>query len=321
MRFNGDNLEAVVEAHTRWIDSGGENDEDRADFSGADLKNCFMAGVSLYGANFRGADLSGADLFRSDLRKADLTGAKLFEANLYRTQLRGAIGLPYIPQNVPDTGSFIAWKRAKTIVEGTHYDHSVIVKLRIPDEAKRICLWNGEYRASKAEVLEIQTIDGDVLRDTVAYSIRDGRTVYKVGETLSIDNFDSDIYSEHAPGIFFYLDRKRAVQYLTEGDDADGNPIPVNSAEIIEQCKDTGMGGTPPNILDYLIDDDLRELAFALKYLPEDQRAVVVLKYCDRYTPEMIARTLKVTLEEAENIRTRAEEDLAAICTKSGGGG
>lgn len=252
MRFDGTNLEEVLAAHQRWVESGGENDEDRADFSECNLRYALLPGVNLYGANLRGADLFCADLFRADLTKADLTGANLHEANLYHAMLRGAEGVPFIPQHIPDEGSFIAWKRAKSVMGGTHYDNSVIVKLLIPADAKRLNLQDGQCRASKACVLEVQALDGTPLPGTEAISIKDGETVYRPGETIVSSDFDSDLYNDHCPGIYFYLDRQQAIRYLTYGSDKDGKIQPFDFTAARDRWQDTGIGlcGSPPRVLD-----------------------------------------------------------------------
>ena len=309
MKFNGENLKEVIEEHMQWVLCP-TDDSQRADFSGADLTGFALPFVHLYGANFRGANLFHADLYCADLQKADLTGANLYDANLFGTRLRGAVGVGYIPQRIPTDGSFIAWKRAKLKVGETHYDHSVIVKLLIPEDAERISFTNGECKASKAKVLEIQTVDGEPLPGAVAISIKDGRTKYRAGEMVYPDGFTYEPFSEHTPGIFFYLDRMQAVHYLCAGDDSDGKPKPLDIKQFEDGKEETGFG-TPPQILDHLINDPLKELAFALKYLPEDQVAAVVMKYVDYYPNETIAQTLKITEEEVENLLKHAEEMLA----------
>ena len=113
MKFNGENLLEVLDAHKRWIESGGQNEEDRADFSGANLRGAFLPGSDLYGANFRGANLYGACFCRSCLDKADFTGANTWQADFFCASLRGTINPPYTLRSIPDTGSFIAWKRVK----------------------------------------------------------------------------------------------------------------------------------------------------------------------------------------------------------------
>lgn len=248
MKFNGENIVEVLEAHTRWLETGGENDDDRADFTGADLRSALLPGVNLYGAILRDADLYGADLFRTNLSRADLTGANLKGANLYMAHLRGAIGVPFYPQHIPDCGSFVAWKRAKTTREGTHYDHSVIVKLLIPEDAKRVGLPTGECRASKAVVLEVQALDGTPMPGATAISIKDGVTAYRAGETVEEPRFGEELYNEWVPGIYFYLERRQAVEYLTYGSDPEGTPMPFDSDLWLSQYPN-GLSGSPPDVL------------------------------------------------------------------------
>lgn len=250
MRFTGDNLTEVLEAHARYLESGGENDDDRADFSGCDLKNALLPGVNLYGADFRGADLQGVDFFRADLSRADLTGAHLRGANLYFTQLRGAVGVPFVPQGVPECGSFIGWKRCKSKWEGGPYDHSVIIKLLIPEDAQRLGLTDGECRASKAVVLEIQSLDGTPLPGVEGISCKDGKTRYRAGETVAVSNFGSELYDKWKPGIYFFLNRRAAVEYGTSGYDEAGNPIPHDYAAFVKDCRERGVGwGAPPAVV------------------------------------------------------------------------
>jgi hypothetical protein len=77
-----DQLRAILDAHAEWLaDDGGE----RADLSGADLRE-----ANLSGADLRRADLSGADLREADLREANLSGADLRRADLREADLSGA---------------------------------------------------------------------------------------------------------------------------------------------------------------------------------------------------------------------------------------
>lgn len=243
MKFNGNNIEEVMELHYKWVKSAGEmGEEGRADFSGCDLSHSDFGGANFYGANFRGANLSGCNLFQTDFRCADLTGANLFACCLQNCNMEGAINPPYIPMDIPDTGSFIGWKRVKDHVPEMgedHYDHSIIAKLLIPEDADRIRTMTGECRASKVVVLELQTMDGEKLPDdTVGYSIKDrGETQYRVGETVCCSKpFSFNRYQHFVPGIYFYMERPRAVDYLTFGR-LEGKPIIIDAKEAFERLE------------------------------------------------------------------------------------
>jgi len=68
-------IKQVLELHKKWLNN--EQGGERADLSGAELRE-----AELHRADLRGANLSGADLRGADLSLANLRGAELREANL-----------------------------------------------------------------------------------------------------------------------------------------------------------------------------------------------------------------------------------------------
>ena len=181
-----------------------------ADLRGADLYGADLRGANLYGANLREADLRGANLRgavlyganlrEADLRGADLYGANLREANLYGADLREAIGT-YMA--CPTDGSFIGWKKAS----------EYIVKLQIPEDARRSSAGGEKCRCDKAYVVEIQNADGTKADIDTIHSNHDANFVYTVGATVEVSDFDGDRWNECAPGIHFFIDRRAAVEY------------------------------------------------------------------------------------------------------------
>ena len=176
-----------------------------ADLRGANLRGANLRGANLYGANLRGADLHGANLYEANLRGADLRGANLYganlrEANLYGADLREAIGT-YMA--CPTDGSFIGWKKAS----------EYIVKLQIPEDARRSSAGGEKCRCDKAYVVEIQNADGTKADIETIHSNHDANFVYTVGATVEVSDFDGDRWNECAPGIHFFIDRRAAVEY------------------------------------------------------------------------------------------------------------
>ena len=127
----------------------------------------------------------GADLRGADLCNADLCG------------VRGA----YIA--CPTDGSFIGWKKAS----------GYIVKLQIPEDARRSSAGGEKCRCDKAYVVEIQNADGTKADIDTIHSNRDANFVYTVGATVEVFDFDGDRWNECAPGIHFFIDRRAAVEY------------------------------------------------------------------------------------------------------------
>ena len=186
-----------------------------ANLRGADLRDAYLCGAYLCGANLYGAylcdaDLCGADLCGAylrdanlrgaDLRDADLRDAYLCGANLCDANLRDAKGC-YL--SCPTEGSFIGWKKAS----------GHIVKLRIPEDARRSSATGHKCRCDKAYVMEIQNMDGTKATEDTVRSDHDKNFVYTVGATVEVPDFDDNRWSECAPGIHFFIDRRAAVEY------------------------------------------------------------------------------------------------------------
>ena len=184
-------ISEILKLHKAWIN--GEKHGKRADLSGADLSRADLSGAYLSGANLSGADLSVADLSGAYLSRAYLSGADLSRAE----------NVPYTPMACPDEGEFTGWKKCKS---------DRIVKLKIPEDARRSSASRRKCRCDKAEVIEITSIDGKE-KYTEAVSDRDADFVYKVGEMVSVDDFCENRWEECAAGIHFFMNRKEAVDY------------------------------------------------------------------------------------------------------------
>ena len=195
-------LNKILEDHKHWIYEDCEGWERmKANLCDADLRDANLCGADLRGANLCDANLRGADLCGANLCDANLCDADLRDANL-----RGAKNIPYIPMTCPDKGSFIGWKKS---AEG------IIIKLFIPDDAKRTSGTGRKCRSDKVKVLEFQNINGDPITniDTVS-SWYDMKFRYKVGEIIVPKYpFEEDRFKECASGIHFFINREEAVNY------------------------------------------------------------------------------------------------------------
>lgn len=217
-------LNEILRTHKHWIleDVDGWGDM-RADLRGVNFKGANLYAVDLYGAILQGADLRGANLYRAnlqganlrganlqeaDLREAELQGANLYGANLRGANLReaelqGAYNIPFVPMACPDTGTFVAWKKA----------NGCIVKLEIPEDARRSSATGRKCRCDKAKVIEIQELDGSPSELTEVASGYDRNFVYRVGEIAEEPKYDENRWKECAPGIHFFINRQEAVDY------------------------------------------------------------------------------------------------------------
>ena len=181
-----------------------------ADLYGADLRRADLRRANLCGADLCGADLCGADLRRANLRRANLCGANLCGADLCGADLCGAdlcganlCGAKGAYMACPTDGSFIGWKKAS----------GYVVKLQIPEDARRSSAGGEKCRCDKAYVAEIQNADGTKADIEAIHSNHDNNFVYTVGATVEVPNFDDCRWNECAPGIHFFIDRRAAVEY------------------------------------------------------------------------------------------------------------
>jgi hypothetical protein len=197
----------LSEANLRGVNLS-RTDLHYVDLSEANLRGANLRGANLYYANLSEADLHGADLREANLRgvnlsRTDLHYADLSEADLRGADLRGATNVPFIPMTCPDSGSFIGWKKAS----------SYIVKLLIPEDARRSSSTGRKCRTDKAIVLAIENIDGSTSEHKAICSSYDSNFMYRIGEAATVDNFDENRFNECAPGIHFFINRQEAVEY------------------------------------------------------------------------------------------------------------
>ena len=145
------------------------------------------------GAYLKGAYLTGADLTGADLTGADLTGA----------YLTGAKEVPYVPLACPSDGAFIGWKK----VCGN------LIKLEIPEDARRCSATSRKCRCDKAKVLSVWNM---ILKEEVSEVVNHAynqNTLYKVGEMVYPDSFDEDRWNECSHGIHFFINKQDAIDY------------------------------------------------------------------------------------------------------------
>ena len=167
-------LNKVLENHKHWLNEDCDGWEEMK----ADLRNVNLRGVNLCNADLRYADLRGVNL-------------------------RGAVNVPFIPYACPDFGMFIGYKKAS----------GYIVELEIPEDAKRLSATTRKCRCNKAKVLRILNYDRTVADVTEVRSNYNSAFVYKVGDIVSVDNFDEDRFNECSTGIHFFINFQEAVDY------------------------------------------------------------------------------------------------------------
>ena len=190
----------ILRKHIAWLLN--EDDGERADLGRADLRGAALDRADLRSAALDHADLSGALLRGASLDDASLDGASLDGADLRGVPLEMITKL--FPLACPESGAFIGWKKCGS---------NMIVKLQIPEDARRSSAFGRKCRCDKAVVLGIEDICGNPVKCEYVTSSHDSSFLYHVGETVSVENFDTNRTHECAPGIHFFITRQEAVDY------------------------------------------------------------------------------------------------------------
>ena len=180
----------------------------RANLSRANLRDADLRNANLDGANFRDADLRDADLSYANLgganfRDADLRNANLDGANFRDADLRDAKNIPYIPLECPSEGSFIGWKKI----------NKILIKLEIPEDARRSSATTKKCRCDKAKVLGFYDLNSTELNIDKIINNNYNTCEYIKGEMVYPDSFDEDRWNECSHGIHFFINKQDAINY------------------------------------------------------------------------------------------------------------
>ena len=142
--------------------------------------------------------MKGATLIRANLKDADIE-----RANIYGAVLNCAKNIPYIPLACPSEGAFVAWKKV---------EEKYLVKLQIPEDARRSSATTRKCRCDMAKVLDITSLDGNEHYDEVTNNSYN-ETIYKIGEMVYPDSFDENRWAECSHGIHFFVNKQDVINY------------------------------------------------------------------------------------------------------------
>jgi hypothetical protein len=188
-----------------------------------DFRYLNLVGSNLCYCDLRNIDLSYSNLCNTDLLGADCRGTKFTGCSTDRrtsfeyAKFSGAIDVSFVPLSCPSDGEFIGWKRVQ----------DYLVKLKIPNDAKRSSATSRACRCDKALVLGIYNgFDGsEVDFDELVVNARGlvwgcffhqitSPITYKVGEMVYADSFDDNRWNECSHGIHFFVDYEAARMYI-----------------------------------------------------------------------------------------------------------
>ena len=144
-----------------------------------------------------------ANLVRANLVRANLDGANLYGASLYGASLDGATNIPFVPFACPSDGAFIGWKKVD----------NCLVKLEIPEDARRCSCTSQKCRCDKAKVLGITNLDTNESVSEIENTSYSPAVTYVVGEMVYPDSFDENRWAECSHGIHFFINKQNAIDY------------------------------------------------------------------------------------------------------------
>ena len=149
-------------------------------------------------------DVKDLDSMRANLRYADLRYADLRGADLDGANLRDAKNIPYIPLECPSDGAFVGWKKV----------NNVLIKLEIPEDARRSSATTKKCRCDKAKVLGFYNALGtEELDITELVNDKYEKCKYVKGEMVYPDFFDENRWNECSHGIHFFVNKQDAINY------------------------------------------------------------------------------------------------------------
>ena len=197
------NLEKIVEKHEMWLK--GKKGGECANLSCADLRYDDLSHMDLSHADLSHANLSCADLRYTNLSHVNLKNTNLTGANLIGTNLKDVKTNMYTMGYhlaCPEEGSFVGYKKAN--------EH--LVKLLILEDAKRSSATTLKCRCSKARVLDIENIKTGLKVQEVNSSY-DSEFIYRLGEIVTVEDFDENRWNECSTGIHFFMNKDNAINY------------------------------------------------------------------------------------------------------------
>ena len=191
---NGKTLNEILENHNHYL---------RRDVKGLASMRANLSRANLRYANLRYANLSRANLRGANLRDADLRNANLDGANFRDADLRDAKNILYIPLECPSEGSFIGWKKI----------NKILIKLEIPEDARRSSATTKKCRCDKAKVLGFYDLNSTELNIDKIINNNYNTCEYIKGEMVYPDSFDEDRWNECSHGIHFFINKQDAINY------------------------------------------------------------------------------------------------------------
>lgn len=202
---------------------------DCADFINCNIENCTFNECNMKSIDFHNTLITNTKFTDVNLSKSKfeqdtvISNVKFRETNLSKVDFKNAnisniygnVHTQFYHLQCPEEGSFIGFKKVETInsTENKYY----ILKLFIPEDAKRSSATSRKCRASYVKTLKIEEYDknGNFIKEVneVENRMYLEKTLYKVNEFTYPSDFDENRWDECSEGIHFFITKEEAIQY------------------------------------------------------------------------------------------------------------
>lgn len=194
----------------------------RRSMVGNKFQNCVFEKCILDDAEFTACDIFDTRFIKCFCRRANFAcanfiGTTFSDCNTDEMIVDGAdfpedMFSPAIPFDCPETGSFIGWKKIRLQLFPMHEKEckEYLVKLEIPEDAKRSSALGTTCRCSKAKVLSITNIYTEESLSEITGCLN---CKYVVGEMVYPDSFDENRWNVYTHGIHFFMSEEEAAHY------------------------------------------------------------------------------------------------------------
>ena len=173
------------------------------------IDHCHFTNCKFINSNFSGAKIINSHFSHNNFTRSNFHNVETFDSVLF--DITG--DEESIKMICPETGSFIGYKVAYYFE--THGDHAYpcILKLYIPENAKRSSGANSKCRCDKAKVLDILSLTGNPLENVqMAFSRYNVNFLYSKNTWCS-SSFDENRWNECTQGIHFFMKMEEALSY------------------------------------------------------------------------------------------------------------
>lgn len=196
------------------------------EFDGCEFTNSYMTDFTFDNCIFIQCDFTKCNMENVLFTSCSFYDCDFNEADLppffYPECMVDCTNIPYVPMACPEEGEIIGYKIASSErlclsspfrrENENHGSANVLVTLKIPADAKRSSAGGRKCRCDKAEVIGLEHITSHE-NLSEAISKYDINFEYRIGEKISVPDFDENRWAECSTGIHFFINRKEALQY------------------------------------------------------------------------------------------------------------